>query len=497
MFKHPLTQEVVYNGLLKKDRQAIHEQIAMVMEQLFENRLSEFYETLAFHFKQGQSLRKAIEYLVKSGEKSLKRYAVEESHQYFNEAFDLLRSKQDRTWEEDALFIELLTKWSLVFYYRGDAKGLADLLSAHKELAETIDDRAKLGMFYVWYGFSLWLRNRDEDSYKYLQKGLKIGEEIGDEYLTGYACNWLVWTCAELGLLDEAIRFGERAQEIASRFPLDQFLYFKSMGGMGYTHYYRGDSKKAAEAGKAILEYGQRHSNIRSMVMGHFVTGLSHFMNGDFLSAIEAGKKGVETAVDPFYSQFPRFLLGSSYAQNGQYQEAVETLEAVASYSRDFGCELLGAPTMAILGMVFIAKGQMNQGSSMIEQARRTALECRRRCWYLVIEHTLGQIFLRIVNKSAPTSLSAMAKNIGFIVKNVPSAAAKAEEHFKKAIQVAKEIGAKGILGETYLGLGLLHKAKGRTEQARECIHESIQIFEQCEAEAHLNHAKETLASLK
>ena len=57
MFKHPLTQEVVYNGLLKKERQRIHEQIGVVMEQLFENRLPEFYETLAFHFTHGRSAR--------------------------------------------------------------------------------------------------------------------------------------------------------------------------------------------------------------------------------------------------------------------------------------------------------------------------------------------------------------------------------------------------------------------------------------------------------
>ena len=35
MFKHNLTQEVVYNSLLKKERQAAHERIALVMEQLF------------------------------------------------------------------------------------------------------------------------------------------------------------------------------------------------------------------------------------------------------------------------------------------------------------------------------------------------------------------------------------------------------------------------------------------------------------------------------
>jgi tetratricopeptide (TPR) repeat protein len=352
-------------------------------------------------------------------------------------------------------------------------------------------------MFYVWYGFSLSCRDRGEDSYRYLHKALKLGEGIGDDNLIGHASTWLTWTCADLGLLDEAISFGERAQQIAKHLVSDQFLYFKSLGGMGYTYYHKGDSKKAAEAGEAILDYGQRHSNIRSMVMGHFIIGLSYFVDGDFLSAIEVCKKGVQTAVDPFYSQFPRFLLGGSYAQNGQYQEAKEALEEVASFSRNFGCELLGTPTNAMLGIQSIAMGQMSQGLSIVEQALRTMLESQRRCWYSAIEYSLGRVYLRIVNKSAPVTLSTMAKNIGFILKNVPSAGVKAEKHFKKAIQVAKEIGAKGILAQACLDLGLLHKAKGRLEQARECISEAIQVFEQTEAEGFLKRAKEALASLR
>ncbi len=97
IFKHALTQEVVYNGLLKKERQAIHERIGLVMEQLFQDRLPEFYETLAYHFQQGQSIIKAVQYLMKAGEKSLKRYAVEEAHQYYRDAFDLLSNKPEKT----------------------------------------------------------------------------------------------------------------------------------------------------------------------------------------------------------------------------------------------------------------------------------------------------------------------------------------------------------------------------------------------------------------
>ena len=50
VFKSAMTQEIVYSGLLRKERQAIHERIAQVMGQSFQDRLPEFYETLAYHF---------------------------------------------------------------------------------------------------------------------------------------------------------------------------------------------------------------------------------------------------------------------------------------------------------------------------------------------------------------------------------------------------------------------------------------------------------------
>jgi len=88
---------VVYNGLLKKERQNIHEKIGQVMEELFQDRLPEFYEALAYHFKQGQSVTKAVEYLMKAGRKSFSRCSLDESYQFYKEAFDLLHSEKIRT----------------------------------------------------------------------------------------------------------------------------------------------------------------------------------------------------------------------------------------------------------------------------------------------------------------------------------------------------------------------------------------------------------------
>jgi tetratricopeptide (TPR) repeat protein len=496
IFKHALTQEVVYNGLLKKERREIHERIGLVMEEIFEARLSEFYETLAFHFKQGLSLSKAVDYLMKSGEKSLGRYAVEESDIYFRDAFGILANKPIRTEEENVLLIDLITRWSLVYYYRGDFKGQVELLDAHRTLAESIDDQAKLAMFYAWYGFSLYSGEKYKNSYEYLRKAFELGEKVGDERAIGYACTWLSWTCAEMGSFDEALSYGEKAQDICKQLPSDHYLFFKSLGGIGVTYFHIGKVRKVLETGKTILEYGQRHSNIRSIVMGHFVTALGFAADGNYQSASEAASRGIQIAQDPFYLQMSRCLLGVFYALGGRFQQAKEVLQGAYSYGTEYGCEVIATNANHPLGLIDIAEGHMSEGLKRVEESLRSLQENNRRSLYSPAHHALGQVYLQIVDKSAKVSLATMAKNIGFILKNVPSAEKKAKYHFDKAIEVAKEIGAEGTLGAAYLDLGRLHNAKGRREKARDNISKAIEIFEKIEADVFLKQSREILDSL-
>jgi len=497
MFKHPLTQEVVYNGLLKKDRQSIHEQIALVMEQLFQDRLPEFYETLAFHFKQGESVLRAVDYLIKSGEKSVGRYAVEEAHQYYKEAFEILSNKPDKSQEEERLLIDLLIKWALVFYHRGDWGALDKLLSAHEEVAESVDDKARLGMFYAWLGFTVYgARGRPKDSYQYLSRALELGEEIGNQQVIGYACTWLNWTCADWGLLDKAIVFGEKAQEISRILDSDHYLFFKSLAGMAHTYWFKGESRKISEIGKTLLDYGRRHSNIRSLAVGHIYTGTGYIAAGDFTPAIDCYKRAIEVAADPFYAHWGRIFLGATYVYKGQFREAEGTLQELISYCEDFGCENIRPHAYSFLAIVMIDKGNMSQGLKMLDEERQSSLKNERRTSHAMFELAMGKVYLQVVQGEGPKSLSFLAKNIGFLMKDVPFASQKAEAHFDKAIEAAKEIGAKGILGQAYLDLCILHRTKRRKDRARECVLEAIQIFEECEAKVFLKQAKETLASL-
>jgi class 3 adenylate cyclase/tetratricopeptide (TPR) repeat protein len=495
MFKHPLTQEVVYNGLLKKERQKIHEQIAMVMEQLFQDRCSEFYETLAFHFKRGRSVLKAVDYLMKSGEKSLARYAVQESHEYYKEAYDLIADKQTRTEEERDLLFELLNRWSLVYYYRGDFKEQTDLLKRHEPEADLVNDKEIKGMFYGWLGFILQFRLEIADSYRYLQKALKIGEEADNQRVIGYACTWLVYVCAVCDKYEEGYSYWKRAVGIAESMKSDQYLHFKSMGGIAHLGFFSGEKNQSSEIGEALIQYGERHSNIRSQVVGNICIGNSHFADGDLTRALSCYHRALSVAQDPFYAIWPKVYVGICYFLNNQLIESEEAFNDVIFYMDNFGCEIFGPAILSAFGIILIKKGEMSRGLKMIEEILDTSIEKGWGYGIAMSEYILGNLYFQIAYGEKPAKLS-MLTNIGFLAKNIPFASKKAEDYLSKAVESAKRFGAKGIQGSASMDLGNLYRIRKRNDRARESITEAVHIFEKMEAEVHLMKAREALDGL-
>ena len=55
---------------------------------------------------------------------------------------------------------------------------------------------------------ALMQRENFKDSYYYLNRALKLGTEIGNPKIVSTSSTWLAYTCADLGLLDEAVTHG-------------------------------------------------------------------------------------------------------------------------------------------------------------------------------------------------------------------------------------------------------------------------------------------------
>jgi class 3 adenylate cyclase/tetratricopeptide (TPR) repeat protein len=496
IFKHALIQEVTYNGLLRTHRKEIHLRIAIVMEQLFRERLPEFYETLAFHFREAGSLQKALDYLLKAGEKSLGRFALGESHKYFKEAFDILSENFLETKDNQIFLIDLLLKWASVLNYRGSYSELIDLFRAHEQMANAIDDKERLGMFYAWLGLALWGGGDYRDSYQVLIKALDLGEQMQNLKVIGYSCAWLSRACLDLGLLEDAVTFGSRAEEISRVLKSDGELFRYSALGLGYAYFLMGKSKKVDELGNQLLDYGQQQADIRMTAMGHLCVGMGRFAAGNLSSAIQSFQRAVQISIDPLLGYISKLLLGYSYLGNEELENAEATLGDVTKFSEASGFEFARTAARGFQGIVLIAKGNLGQGISIVEDVRKAFLEKGNRYRYALFNYLLGRVYLRIYERKGPKNISLLLSNAGALVKNVPIANKKAEVYLKEAIAVANEIGANGILGQAYLELGGLYKAKKRTAEAQKFISEAINIFQECQAETYLEQAKETLASL-
>lgn len=93
LFKHGLAQEAAYESILPQKRKELHLKVASSIEQVFCERLHEFYGMLAYHYSKAENLEKTEVFMIKAGEEALKSSASNEALNYYQEALSLYQKK--------------------------------------------------------------------------------------------------------------------------------------------------------------------------------------------------------------------------------------------------------------------------------------------------------------------------------------------------------------------------------------------------------------------
>jgi predicted ATPase len=74
------------------DRREIHLSIATAIESTLADRIDEFVERLAVHYREGGDRNKAVEYLIRAGERVASDYSHRSALDYYLKALDLLHN---------------------------------------------------------------------------------------------------------------------------------------------------------------------------------------------------------------------------------------------------------------------------------------------------------------------------------------------------------------------------------------------------------------------
>jgi class 3 adenylate cyclase/tetratricopeptide (TPR) repeat protein len=152
-FKHALTHEIAYGGLLQDRRRGLHATLVEVLERVYADRLFEQVELLAHHALRGDLTAKAVRYLRQAGEKSLDRSASREAVGFFETALGLLAGLPETADTlSDALDIRILLGPALMTLKGAAAPEVAAVYRDAQELLERLGDASR--RFPVLWG--LW-----------------------------------------------------------------------------------------------------------------------------------------------------------------------------------------------------------------------------------------------------------------------------------------------------------------------------------------------------
>jgi predicted ATPase len=151
-FKHALTHQVAYSGLLQARRCTLHARIVDALEGLYVDRLAEVasgrspdqVERLAHHAWQGEVWEKAVAYLRQAGAKAIAGSANREAVAHFERALVTLQHlPESRTTMEQAIDVRCELRMALVPL--NEMGRIFDILREAEALAQALGDRRRLG----------------------------------------------------------------------------------------------------------------------------------------------------------------------------------------------------------------------------------------------------------------------------------------------------------------------------------------------------------------
>ena len=152
IFKHHLTQQTAYNGLLRRDRQLFHRQVAEALERLSPDRVEEQLGLLARHWERAEETDKAIHYLRRAGEQAAAQYANAEAVAYLSRALDL--TSEEHLAERYALLLAREGVYDMQF----EQEAWREDLAALQEVTEALGDdarRAEVALLQARYAHDL------------------------------------------------------------------------------------------------------------------------------------------------------------------------------------------------------------------------------------------------------------------------------------------------------------------------------------------------------
>jgi tetratricopeptide (TPR) repeat protein len=481
-FKHALTHEVAYSGLLQERRRVLHARIVEALEALAGDQLAEQVDRLAHHALRGDVWDKALTYCRQAGEKAMAQSAHRDAAGYFEQALSALAQlPETRDMREQAIDLRLALRPAL--FLLGDGRRILVALREAESLAKALDDPRRLGQISGFLSFHFFARGAYKQAITTGQRALTLATAGGDAVPCAIANHYLGLAYQAQGDYQQGINCFR--QSVAS---LEGDLRYERFGQailpavnprawLATCHAELGTFAEGRAFGEEGLRIAETLAHPASLIIASWGIGLLALRQGDLHRALSLLERAVTICQDmDLRGNFSLVAptLGAAYTLAGRVADAVPLLTQALAQATATETVFHQALCRLSLGQAQLLAGRLEEAHALAEHALTLARAHQERGNEAYALRLLGEVAAR----------------------REPPEAMPAEAHYRQALALADELGMRPLMAHCHRGLGTLYATIGQREQARAELSIAIELYKAMDMTFWLPQVEAVLAQV-
>jgi class 3 adenylate cyclase/predicted ATPase len=459
IFKHELTREAAYNGLLKKERRVFHRQVAEALERLFPERVEEQAGLLAHHWEWAHEPAKAIGYLQQAGQQAVRVSANQEAIAHFTRALDLLQTLPDTPQRVQREFVLQLAVSAPLIATRGwGAPGVGRACRRARELSRQMAQVPQLpSLLNLLYQYHL-IRAEHETALELAQEILAVAERGEDPLQIAFSMGALGTSYFYLGEFTSAqacqkqvVAAYDPEKHRSLAFVYGQDIAVLHMSYQARATWFLGYPDQALELNRKAIALARGLDHPFSLALALSMACWTHAKRREAGATEERAEEAIGVAAPRgfvFFEMICRCFQGWARIQEGAVGEGMAQMRHGLAGLEATGTEFHRSHFLTWLAEGHTKAGQVEEGLARLAEALDLVEKTGERYYEAEIHRLKGDLLWMQGNGSG------------------------AEAEYGKAIEVARGQKAKSLELRAKVSLCRLWREQGKREEARERLAE-------------------------